>query len=119
MAIFVSSIVGCVTNPDALLLTEPIGGAPTVSGYAGFAGAKLIDSPSMAEPVTRHALIPQLDNFQYLLCGFDSLDLGLFVEWGTDWPVVLKALHGFKEKAQKSGEVVEETTPDRKCVFFP
>ncbi|MCM0082297.1 hypothetical protein L4X63_11920 [Geomonas sp. Red32] len=40
----------------------------------------LVAEGSMAEPVTRHALIPHLENFQYLLCGFDSLDIGLFVE---------------------------------------
>jgi len=73
----------------------------------------------MAEPVTRHALIPHLDNFQFLLCGFDSLDIGIFVEWGYDWSVVLKALYAFKEKAQKCGEVVEETIPGRNCVIYP
>lgn len=75
--------------------------------------------PRMAEPVTRHALIPNLDSFQYLLCGFDSLDIGLFVIWGEDWPAVLRRLTAYKEQAQKAGEVVKETTPGRKYVIFP
>jgi len=119
VAIIVSTVEDCVSPPRSCSFPEPADGATTVSGSAGSAAAKSADSPSMVEPVTRHALIPHLDNFEYLLCGFDSLDLGLFVEWGTDWPVILQALQGFKEKAQKIGEVVEETTPDRKCVFFP
>ena len=119
MAIFVSSIKELATPTVCLAASDlsaaPVWGLPALP--ASSTGAA--ELPDMAEPVTRHALIPLLDNFQYLLCGFDSLDLGLFVEWGTDWLVVLRALQGFKEKAQKIGEVVEETSPDRKCVFFP
>lgn len=74
---------------------------------------------SMAEPVTRHALIPPAQNFQYLLCGFDSLDIGLFVEWGDDWATVLKSLYASKEQAQKIGEILREISPGRSCVILP
>lgn len=118
MAIFVS-------NPEERAriipsLNESAGGeAATVSGSAGSAVAEPADSPSMAEPVTRHALMPPAQDFQYLLCGFDSLDIGLFVEWGDNWPVVLRTLQQLKDHAKKLGEVVEETNLGRNYVIFP
>ena len=98
---------------------EATGGTAAAPGCDGRAAGTPGQVSSMAEPVTRHALIPPSDDFQYLLCGFDSLDIGLFVEWGTDWPIKLTSFHALKEKAQKIGEVLEETTPNRKYIFFP
>jgi len=38
-------------------------------------------SKSMAESVTRHTLISSVDKIEYLTCGIDSLDVGLYVSW--------------------------------------
>jgi hypothetical protein len=62
--------------------TNPAGFAGSAGTPAGTPGA----SPSMASSVTRHALISPAEEFQYLICGMDSLDLGLYVHWDENWP---------------------------------
>src|SRR5690242_2168730 len=79
------------------------GEAGGTAGLAGSAGnpAGTPDHPSsMAESVTRHALNPIVGDFQFLLCGIDTLDLGLYVKWGTNWDQVRSALDQKKELAQ-------------------
>jgi hypothetical protein len=44
-----------------------------------------VANKSMAESVTRHALISHVDNIEYLTCGIDSLDVGFYVSWGASW----------------------------------
>ena len=63
----------------------------------------------MASSVTRHAQNPPAENFQFLLCGIDSLDLGLFVKWGDDWEQVRIELDCKKLTAQNS-KTVHDTT---------
>ena len=63
----------------------------------------------MASSVTRHALNPPAEHFQFLLCGIDSLDIGLFVKWGNDWKQVCTDLDNKKLTAQNS-KVVHDTT---------
>ncbi|MBU5638854.1 hypothetical protein KOM00_19190, partial [Geomonas sp. Red69] len=100
--------------------TQSTNNFPKANADAACRGGRATSSEaSMAEPVTRHALMPPAQDFQYLLCGFDSMDIGLFVEWGADWPVVLRTLQQLKDHAKKLGEVVEETTLGRNYVLFP
>ena len=73
----------------------------------------------MAYPVTRHALNPMEDNFLYLLCGIDSLDLGLYVNWGANWKRRLLQLNKIKQKAQQKDGLVVKITSSRTCIFKP
>lgn len=106
-------------QPDAFGGREAVGEAATASGSAGGAAVEPGQPPSMAESVTRHALNPPFGNDTYLLCGIDSLDLGLFVEWGKEWPEVKKILEDTKKKAQGTDGLLEEMHPGRKYLFFP
>lgn len=116
MAIFVRNVA---TSPKPFSLAEAAGGAATVSGSAGSAVVEPGVSPCMAEPVTRHALKPPADSFQYLTCGIDSLYFGIYVIWGEDWSNILKILENLKQKAQGSDGIIEESTPGRKYIFLP
>lgn len=95
------------------------GDSGVVSGLAGSTDAPPGVSFSMTSPATRHALNPPYESFHHLLSGIDSLDLGLHVDWGNDWPEVRKLLEKSKDKAQGTDGIVEEITPDRKYLFLP
>ena len=76
-----------------------------VAGTAGDPGAPSGESTSMASSVTRHALTPLVENFQLLLCGIDTLDLGLHVAWNNRWPEICQHLEGQKQKADRKSVV--------------
>lgn len=74
---------------------------------------------SMAESVTRHASTPPVDEFQYLLSGIDSLDLGLYVIWGSDWKRRLQSLDKKKQQSRKQGGLLIHLPSGRICNFRP
>jgi len=74
---------------------------------------------SMAESVTRHASTPFVEQFQFLLCGIDSLDLGLYVAWGSDWKRRLHSLDKKKQQARKKGGLLVGLPSGRSCIFKP
>ena len=43
------------------------------------------EGKSMAESVTRHTLLSEIDKIEYLTCGIDTLDVGFYVSWGDNW----------------------------------
>lgn len=74
---------------------------------------------SMGIPVTPHATTPLTDNFQFLLSGIDSLDLGLYVIWGPDWKRRLLNLDSKKQQARKTGGLLITLPSGRQCIFKP
>jgi len=74
---------------------------------------------SMAVSVTRHASYPSIEEFQFLLCGIDSLDLGLYVIWGSDWKRRLQSLDKKKLQARKQRGLLISLPSGRTCVFKP
>ncbi len=74
---------------------------------------------SMAVSVTRHALNPPVENFQFLLCGIDTLDLGLFVTWNEKWHQTREELEAKKTLAQESKTLPESTDLGRQYLHLP
>jgi len=74
---------------------------------------------NMAVSVTRHVSDPQVEEFQFLLSGIDSLDLGLYVIWGSDWKRRLQSLDKKKQQARKQGGLLIDLPSGRKCIFKP
>jgi hypothetical protein len=74
---------------------------------------------SMAVSVTRHATTPEIEEFQFLLCGIDSLDLGLYVVWGPHWKRRLQSLDKKKQQARKQGGLLIGLPSGRSCIFKP
>ena len=74
---------------------------------------------SMAESVTRHAQNPPAGNFQYLICGIDSIYFGIYVVWSEEWEQIFRVLEYNKQKAQGTDGFLEESTPGRKYLFLP
>jgi hypothetical protein len=68
-------------------------------------------------PVTRHAPTPPGEEFQFLLSGIDSLDLGLYVVWGPDWKRRLRTFDKKKQQARKKGGLLIGLPSGRTCVF--
>lgn len=94
--------------------------AATGSGSAGSVVASSESSPSMAESVTRHALNPCVDEFRYLLCGIDSLDLGLYVDWNPDtWADQIKHFQEKKEQSFGTNGLLDETINGGKFLHLP
>lgn len=74
----------------------------------------------MALPVTRHALMPEEQDFQFLLSGVDSLDLGLYVHWKTDrWSDLLGRLEACKEKARIQKDLLDHMPDGRTFLHLP
>lgn len=74
---------------------------------------------SMAVSVTRHASTPHVTDFQFLLCGIDTLDLGLYVTWGTDWKRRLTILDKKKQEARKKDGLLAKMSSGRSFIFRP
>ena len=74
---------------------------------------------NMALSVTRHVSDPQVEEFQFLLSGIDSLDLGLYVIWGSDWKRRLQSLDKKKQQARKQGGLLIGLPSGRTCIFRP
>jgi len=74
---------------------------------------------SIAEFVTRDASTPSIEAFQFLLCGIDSLDLGLYVIWGSDWKRRLQSFDKKKQQARKKGGLLIDLPSGRICNFRP
>jgi hypothetical protein len=73
---------------------------------------------SMAESVTRHAQITAEVEYKILLCGIDTLDLGLYVTWGKNWESCLEFLDSMKVAAQReNGGLLLEMPSGRKFTF--
>lgn len=74
---------------------------------------------SMAVSVTRHASTPHVKDFKFLLCGIDTIDLGLYVIWGTDWKRRLSILDKKKQEARKKGGLLAKMSSGRSFIFRP
>jgi len=94
-------------------------GAPGREGASKQAGACEDEQKSMAESVTRHAATPVVDEFQLQLCGIDSLDLGLYVAWGSGWKRRLHVLDKKKQQARKKDGLLINLPSGRICNFRP
>lgn len=115
-------------NVDSLSLPEQEGrvSAAAVRGEGATApgsdGAVVTEprqEASMAESVTRHALNPPRDNFQFLLCGIDTLDLGLYVSWDANWHSVRTNLDRKKQQAQGTNGLLDESNVGRSFMHLP
>jgi hypothetical protein len=96
------------------------GGLGVVTGIlAGTTTGPPGQSQSMAVCVTRHATNPCVGEFQFLLCGIDSLDLGLYVVWGSDWKRRLRTFDKKKQQARKKGGLLIGLPSGRSCIFRP
>ena len=51
--------------------------------------------------------------------GIDSLDLGLYVEWRSDWKRRLDVMDKMKQKSREKGDQVINLPSGRKCIFKP
>lgn len=120
MAIFISAHTEFETaklkNESFTVPAIPPGFADSVGTPDGLAGTPL---SSRGIPVTPPASPPLLEEFQYLLHGIDSLDLGLYVVWGSDWKRRLQSFDKKKQQARKKGGLLIALPSGRSCIFKP
>ena len=119
MAILVSTEPNHDNTIDIII---PVNHSADPAGFAGFTGTPVgaeDSSSSMGIPVTPHASSPLVNHFQFLLCGIDSLDLGLYVLWGSDWKRRLQSLDKKKQQARKNGGLLIALPSGRSCIFKP
>lgn len=77
------------------------------------------NNSGMALSVTRHAATPRVEGFKFLLGGIDTLDLGLYVEWGSGWKSRLRSLDKKKQRAREKGGLLIGMPSGRNCIFLP
>ncbi len=92
---------------------------PGFAGSTGIPDGAAEPSSSRMLPVTHPASTPLVEEFQFLLCGIDSLDLGLYVVWGSDWKRRLHSLDKKKLQARKNGGLLIAMPSGRNCIFKP
>ena len=110
------------TTCSSIFPESPPSIVPSVSsGFASTAGTPDETAghcPSMASSVTRHAQNPLSDNYQLLVSGIDSLDLGLYIQWNHTWPDFRAYLDQKKQAAMNKNGVLDQTaTGDLKEPF--
>jgi hypothetical protein len=71
----------------------------------------------MADSVTRHALFA--DRVDFINHGIDTLDLGLYVEWGPYWNDLKDVFNREKERARETNGHVIERENLRNHIFLP
>jgi hypothetical protein len=107
------------SNPK--INTPPNRSTGVPSGLAGSAGRpdwSPVDSPEVASSVTRNLLNPKTVNSQLLLCGIDTLDLGLYVRWDDNWQITKEHLEEKKIAAQSTNGIIDKTDLDREFLHF-
>lgn len=77
------------------------------------------DCENMAESVTRHALNPLENGFEFLLAGVDTLDLGVYAHWKSDWSRLLRNLENIKERARGTKGIMDKTPDGRRFIHLP
>jgi hypothetical protein len=60
-----------------------------------------------------------VENVKFLLCGIDSLDLGLDVVWAPGWKRRIRALESKKQLARRTGGLVLGLPSGRSCILKP
>lgn len=132
MAIFVSTEVHRVKLPEALTGKETLpdregvfgalaatGDPDGAPGHAGTLPGLPGQPSNMAESVTRHALNPPPRDFKFLLCGIDTLDLGLYVQWDMNWGRIRACLDEKKQQAQGTTGFLDKTDIGREFLHLP
>lgn len=95
-------------------------------GAAGFSGWAGIPATTEAEPKPHEALSitclvqNPVEQPHYLLCGLDTLHLGLFVDWDEDlWPEQVIHFQEQKDKAFGTTGVIDQTPSNRTFLHLP
>ncbi len=108
---------GGVAAPSQQSTSENIEGADRCELGKESCHARNSDE-GMAEFVTRHTLITDIDKIEYLTCGIDTLDVGFFVFWGENWEELKKQLDERKSSAQGTDGNLIEIPGVRPHVFY-
>lgn len=94
------------------------------AGSGGASGHVAESLPGTAEPQHNALSITcivqnPVEEFRFLLCGIDTLDVGLFVEWGGDW--LERVIHLQEEKDQAFGSIgaIDHTDSGRTFLHLP
>jgi len=105
-------------NPtDINLNNEGQSDPDTDSGSAGDTDGET--APKVASSVTRNLLNPESVNSQLLLCGIDTLDLGLYVRWDDNWKDTKQRLDEKKITAQSTTGIIDKTDLGREFLHLP
>lgn len=95
--------------------------ATSGGGDAGTAGFVMLASPGEALSVTR---LPEISKgklgptkWEFLGCGIDSLDLGVFVKWADHWATFCELLEARKLSAAGTDGIL--LTPDADILVLP
>lgn len=116
MAIFVCGDNDQVKTPT---IKESTSGASGFAGSAGIPDVQSGSSQEVASSVTRNLLNPKTINSQLLLCGIDTLDLGLYVCWDDNWKSTKENLEEKKISAQSTTGIIDKTDLDREFLHLP
>jgi hypothetical protein len=79
-------------------------GVPAVSGGA----AAVPVASSMGDSVTPHALITGPRDYRYLMAGIDTLDLGVYVDWGATLAEIQPQLEYQREQSIEGKDLLWE-----------
>jgi hypothetical protein len=78
---------------------QPLPGSRASSSTPTHTGTTSAVPISMASPVTRHALKPETPAGPCLLAGVDTLDLGVYVRWDSQWEFHVRRLETWRCRA--------------------
>jgi len=96
------------------------GGLPAPRPAAFSAEAEPLPTPlDLAVSVTRQVQISGPSSWKHLVCGVDSLDLGLYVQWNHDWPLLEKALADGKQAAERTQGIAWSYAGVDGCLIQP
>ena len=73
----------------------------------------------LAVSVTRQVEVTGPSAWKYLVCGMDTLDLGLYVDWGRWWPASNRAMLEGKQAAERTEGIPWERGRVQAAIILP
>ena len=77
---------------------------PAVPAECG--GTAAGSSQNMGDSVTPHVLMTTPGDFRFLICGIDTLDIGLYVDWGITLVEIQPQLEHLRDKAIRGNTAI-------------
>ncbi|HEV2292312.1 MAG TPA: hypothetical protein VGR35_00555 [Tepidisphaeraceae bacterium] len=108
-------------------VSDDVEGEAGTAGPAGRPAAPPTTPPIMAVPVTRHDQISGGEivggsgpkDWQYLISGVDTLDLGCFVTWDGKWNAITEKLAKGKSDAEGTQGILLNLPAVEQCLIWP
>jgi hypothetical protein len=111
-----------VSSQNETICPSAAAGGPADGQIGNYLSEEISNIPDSSKStmkfVTHGALISDADKIEYLTCGIDSLDVGFYVDWGSNWDELKKEFDNHKSDAQGTEGNLIDISGVRPHIFY-